>query len=241
MVSQMPGGRPLRLVAHRPAGDARADVVGHQIWTACWRALPVFVVAALAGAAATVAVVTFVPVIWVDVIVVGAGIIGPLGAIVALRLALEMEGPHVPRLPTRWHVGRAVAVCSVPAGAVGSLMCTLELWAAAAGQWWTLVAVACTAIVTVVVGLASVVALPTAVLRGDVRLRTIWLTSVFAVTRAPSAPLGTLALAAWTGWLTARYTIAATAFVPILALAIGLLAAQTCLGRSGVVLEYRQR
>lgn len=220
--------------------DARADAFVGELGRACWRALPTLVADALAGAALTLLATALVPTIWLGPLVVGTLVVGPLAAFIVLRLARELTDADVPKAPGLWHVRRAVGVCAVPAVAVACLVANLELWAVHR-QPAFLLSTACSAIIGLIGCLVGVVALPTAVLRADVRLTTIWRVSVFAVTRAPSAPLGTAVLAAGATWLAGQWTTLVLALVPVLVVAFTMLAAQTCLGRCGVSLEYSPR
>jgi len=221
--------------AQYKAGDGDANRVAAQLPRITWRLLPTLLGAGILGAFVTFILLWLTGLGVVTVALYGVLVVGPTVAVVVA--AIERGLHDVPPLPSRWPawwpVRRSVAVVAWPAALVAIGFATLEVWQTV-GDLWLLAPVVVATIGFCVATLGAVVAAPLAATRGDVALTSIWRVSLYAVAKAPVAPVGALSFAGITLYLALQYTVAVVLLVLPVAVVIADLAARTCAARAGV-------
>jgi hypothetical protein len=219
------------MTAAPAAGTGVMHVAMLRLPRVLWGELPVVLSGGVGiAAAAFVAALGFGPTSpWAPAVFALLAAAPALAVVRSVGRRLSGESRQRAFLPT---LGRTVGVIAAPAA-----MATASLLAAtAAGETGFpgfQIAAAAGALVTALLGLASVVAVPLAAARAG-SLRAVWLVSSYAVVRTPIPPLAVLAAGAALAWAGIHGLAALTALAAGAIVAIGVMAGWVCLERAGV-------
>lgn len=216
--------------------DSAADTVAANLPRVTWRLMPTLLGVGVGGALLAFLLLWFVGVGAIFVMLYGVLVAGPTIAVVVNAIERELgdRPPSSSRLPKWWQVRRTVAVLAWPSAFAGVGLGTLAAWDSAGGIL-LLVSAAIAAIALCVASVGAVVAAPLAATRGEAALSSIWRVSLYAVTKAPLAPLGAVVFAGVALTVVFRYPTSVSLLVPPVAAIVADLASRTCASHAGVV------